>query len=262
MDKEKLGLYLQLGSLLLPGAGEVAGASLGTKALTPILGKTMGKAVSQGIGAGGLSGLVEGVGRGLKEDKNPLLTGVQDSILGALGMGLVGYGAGNITRANFGNKLRKMPDKRRWQKHDLRQTGKKFFGEYIQQRTANTEKGPMYFNSTGVREDWKHNPKVMKGYPTLIRDIEKSKYIGPEDPVHQHDNITLFHKFSDGKNSFYGAELDGGKLIYYKTLNNQKAPEGLPVKTDATSANNIINDLQTNFNPSSLFEKIMTNFRK
>ena len=48
--------------------------------------------------------------------------------------------------------------------------------------------------------------------------------------------------------------------------NGQVTYNNLPVSTapvqNSTPVTNIINDLKTNFNPSSLFERIMTNFRK
>ena len=79
------GGLLEIASAAIPfgGAGKL-GAAAGQK----LLQKSIGRKLSQEIGAGAASGLasggVFGTGRGLIEDKNPLLTGLQDLTCGLL----------------------------------------------------------------------------------------------------------------------------------------------------------------------------------
>ena len=90
------GGLLSIGSAFIPGTAglKVAGA-LG-KTIAPMVGKKIGTEIASGLVSGGLSGAVEGIGRGLIENKNPLQTMTQDSLLGTATGGLGGLAMGKI----------------------------------------------------------------------------------------------------------------------------------------------------------------------
>lgn len=107
--------------------------------------------------------------------------------------------------------------------------------------------------------------------PTLIIKGERNGnaynyYAKPyliKDKVRGHLNIA-----KDKENGqFYQTNFHLRKNKLRDFINNgQITYSDLPFPTapvqNSTPVTNIINDLKTNFNPSSLFEKIMTNFRK
>lgn len=103
--KQKANIALTLATLPI-GAGAKVTQTI-AKPLVPYVGKQIAKTIGQGVGAGAASGAVEGFGRGLVEQKNPILTSVTDSLLGAGFGGLGGLGVGKalkqIARKNLVN---------------------------------------------------------------------------------------------------------------------------------------------------------------
>ena len=108
------GAALEIGSAAIPfgGAGK-----LGAKAGQKLLQKTIGRKLSQEIGAGATSGLASGAlfgtGRGLIEDKNPLITALQDAGLGMFAGGGIGAINGKILLNNHLKQLNEILDKRK-----------------------------------------------------------------------------------------------------------------------------------------------------
>lgn len=84
-------------STLPLGAGATATKAIATK-LTPYVGRRVAKTMAQGIGAGAVGGGVEGIGRGLVEGENPILTGLTGALGGTIFGGLGGLGAGKIAQ--------------------------------------------------------------------------------------------------------------------------------------------------------------------
>jgi len=99
------GAALEIGSAAIPvgGAARLAGGAV--KALAPYVGKKIAQEVGTGLIAGGLSGGVFGTGRGLMEDKNPLVTTAQDALVGSALGGGIGYGVGQIGKKIAYNNL-------------------------------------------------------------------------------------------------------------------------------------------------------------
>lgn len=93
MYKQKTNIGLALATL--PIGGGVLGVNIG-KTLAPFLGKKIGQIVGESAGAGLLSGGLEGFGRGLIEQKNPIKTAVQDGTIGLVAGSLGGLGVGKI----------------------------------------------------------------------------------------------------------------------------------------------------------------------
>lgn len=89
---------IALGLITAPIGGSSALTSNLAKPLTPLLGKKIGQNVAQGIGSGLTGGAVEGFGRGLIENENPLKTMAEDSVTGGTLGGLGGYGLGKIAK--------------------------------------------------------------------------------------------------------------------------------------------------------------------
>lgn len=79
------------------------------KPLVPYVGKKIATSVASGIGGGGLSGAIEGLGRGLIEQENPLLTAAQDMVLGSVGGALVGGVVGKVGKNIAKKQLAKNP---------------------------------------------------------------------------------------------------------------------------------------------------------
>lgn len=93
-------------STLPLGAGATATKAIATR-LTPYVGRQVAKTMAQGIGAGAVGGGVEGIGRGLVEGENPILTGLTGALGGATFGGLGGLGAGKIGQKLAFNNLYK-----------------------------------------------------------------------------------------------------------------------------------------------------------
>ena len=89
-------INLALGLITAPMGGSSLLASKGATALTPLVGKNIGKAISSSAIGGATGSGVAGFGRGLVEDKNPLLTMVSDGTLGLLFGGAFGLAGGKI----------------------------------------------------------------------------------------------------------------------------------------------------------------------
>lgn len=89
-------INLALGLITAPMGGSSLLASKGATVLTPLVGKNIGKAISSSAIGGATGSGVAGFGRGLVEDKNPLLTMVSDGTLGFLFGGAFGLAGGKI----------------------------------------------------------------------------------------------------------------------------------------------------------------------
>ena len=257
-DKALLGLSTMTAPL---GAGEFLTNKLASK-LIPYTGKKIAERTAQGLGSGLVGGSVHGLGRGVIENKNPFFTMLEDGSQSAITGGVLGLASGNLSKSLIDKKLKNFDVKGRRDKYQLKQLGKHYYQDYMQQQKVKTPIGSVYLESEGRSEDWNHNPLAMKNYPYLIEDLKNSEYLGPENPIHNHEKITLFHRLKGKNNEYYIGETPKGKLIYYKTLNNNKnVPAGKLAEANATGTNNIITDNARNFNPS-LFERIIQLFNR
>lgn len=177
--KKWAGAALEIGSAAIPfgGAGKL-GATAGQK----LLQKTIGRKLSQEIGAGTASGLasggVFGTGRGLIEDKNPLLTALQDAGLGMFAGGGIGAINGKILLNNYLKQLNEILDKR------------KDWGIAFQKASGNPEKAintllehkkgfvPDAFNKKGIGKTdlvWGQDGELGYGMAHFIEKRQKQK---------------------------------------------------------------------------------------
>ena len=92
------GAALQIGSAFIPGTLGLKLAGGAIKGLTPIVGRKIAQNVATGVTSGLAGGAVEGLGRGLMENQNPLKTMATDSLAGGLLGGLGGYGLGKVAQ--------------------------------------------------------------------------------------------------------------------------------------------------------------------
>ena len=99
------GAALEIGSAAIPIGGGARLAGSVAKALAPRVGRKIAQEVGTGLVGGALSGGVFGTGRGLMEDKNPLVTAAQDALVGSALGGGIGYGAGQIGKKIAYNNL-------------------------------------------------------------------------------------------------------------------------------------------------------------
>ncbi len=94
------GAALEISSGFVPiASGGTFGAKLGAKFLGKSIGNKLSKEIGSGIVSGAGAGAVFGAGQGLMEDKNPVLTSLQDSLTGAVAGGVLG-GTGGLLQKN------------------------------------------------------------------------------------------------------------------------------------------------------------------
>ena len=105
--KYRLGAALEIGSAAIPmsGVGRI-GAQIGLNALKSNLGRKIAEEIGSGIASGAASGALFGAGRGMLENKNPITTSIQDSLIGGLSGGALGAGGANVVRNIKGQQLK------------------------------------------------------------------------------------------------------------------------------------------------------------
>lgn len=120
------GAGLEVASMFIPGMAGARIAGAGFKMAKPLIGQILKKELTKGAAEGAISGGVYGLGRGMLEDKNPLVTAGQDAASGAA-MGSVLAHLSGKTIANNPEviKLDKTLDKRKdWGIAYRKQSGK------------------------------------------------------------------------------------------------------------------------------------------
>ncbi len=271
------GAALEIGSAALPYSGV---GKLGAKAGQKLLQKSIGKKIAQEIGSGAASGLVSGAmfgtGRGMLEEKNPLLTALQDAALGialgALGGNILGQ-AERFVRGqsikNYGD-IDLLPKEIRKQ---YTQDVKNFYKDYIQEIILDRN-GSINFSKRGVQEQLRWNPKQGQNYPELIKDIKDAKQL-PDVPNLKPDQKPLVDHYElyQGKNGIHHIEVlkDRHKRYYITKDTTNGTPQAVSpgskddilkdthksgshaTSTDAlVSPYNIINDNSKNVNPAPM----------
>lgn len=83
LTKQYIGAALQIGSAAIPvgRAGQI-GAKLGGQLLTKNLGRKLAQDIGSSAIAGGVGSAIYGLGKGISDEKNPILTATADGILG------------------------------------------------------------------------------------------------------------------------------------------------------------------------------------
>lgn len=105
-------------------------------------------------------------------------------------------------------------------------------------------------------------PKDKPNYYTFINTKEPKYKTSVLDMDELKDNYEIVNFFNTNAKRLKGYKnrslAEGGEFL----ITNGNTDGAAHLSALSKASDNIINDLKTNFNPSSLFEKIMTNFRK
>ncbi len=196
---------------------------------------------------GASSGTVEGLGRGLLEDENPLKTAAQDTAIGAtLGAGLGTAGA-NVEKAVRGKELKKINDLKL-----LRKKETNFYKDYIQgTKSRHSQIGDIDYTQSGL-ETISKQPNAGRDFDSLRKELNNADYVDYELPYHKKhgikDNIKGFHKLKNNSKEFLIADTpDGAKYYMSKQIGDLS---NRPSRVEPTSPNNIIAPTQNNLNPS------------
>ncbi len=94
--KNFAGAGLEIGSSLIPAVKGVKIANTVAKAIAPKVGKKISQEIASGLVSGGLAGGVFGLGEGLLQDENPIITALEGLALGSATGALGDYGLGQM----------------------------------------------------------------------------------------------------------------------------------------------------------------------
>ena len=255
--KKWAGAALEIGSAAIPfgGAGRL-GASAGRN----LLQKTLGRKLSQEIGAGAASGLASGAifgtGRGLIEDKNSLITGLQDAAGGLAAGGLIGGAGGYLekaVRANMLENSKPISELTKTQIKNLVKQGKEYYWDYLQWRNLTSPQlGKINFPGTQAGEIRVHNMKMIPKIPEQIRSAQGLRYSNDKPWRHDANNFYKIYNTYKGKNYEYVIRNNANKTgnDFYQIKEVDSAPAYLHHNQALeTEPVNIINDISENINP-------------
>lgn len=289
LAKQWIGAGIQIGSAALPlGAGAAAGTAVGKAVLQKTLGKnalqligesgiggyigretlqkTLGKVISSDIGTGALDGLLGGamygLGNGLMEDKNVLLSTIQDASLGGVTGGLLGGVVGNTQRF-FDSKNLKGYGDIDMLSENLRRQYNKDSRDFYKNYNQGIKLGDIEFSNRGIQEILRWNPMQAQNLPELVNDVKKAKRL-PDVPnlkPEQKPNVSHYEVYQ-GKNGLHHIEVfENGEKRYYVTKDSIDDIEKLTKSSDQTTSlgtlskpNNIINDVTPNINPTNIIK--------
>ena len=254
--KKWAGAALEIGSAAIPfgGAGKL-GATAGQK----LLQKTIGRKLSQEIGAGATSGLVSGgvfgTGRGMIEDKNPLMTGLQDAASGLAAGGLIGGAGGYLekaVRANLLENAKPLNELSQAQIKNLVKRGKDYYQDYLRDTYVSYPLlDKIYFHNSQAGEIRPHNMKMIPRLPEQIRDAQGLRYSNDKPWRDDANNFYKLYNTYKGKTYEYvirnKANKTGNDFYQIKEVDPSSAylhhNQALELEP-----NNIINDISRNIN--------------
>jgi len=173
--KYRLGAALEIGSAAIPmsGVGRI-GAQIGLNALKSNLGRKIAEEIGSGIASGAASGALFGAGRGMLENKNPITTSIQDSLIGGLSGGALGAGGAYLQKGIRANYLEKSkPELGIIPKEaaDLRRAGKQYYNDYLHELKIKTGNGNIInFPNSQAGEIGLHNYKMIPHLPNQIKN--------------------------------------------------------------------------------------------
>lgn len=211
-DKEiaqyRLGAALEIGSAAIPMGGI---GRLGAQAGMDVLKSTLGKKISQEIGsgiAGGLAGgTVFGAGRGMMENKNPIVTAAQDAAAGAILGGTLGAGGAYLQKGILGKKLENSnPEKgiNRNEMNTLRKEGKQYFNDYLNELQIKTNNGDIInFPNSQAGEIALHNYKMIPKLPEQIKTAKNHIQSNDKPERLDADGFQKMYNTYNGKNYEY-----------------------------------------------------------
>ena len=254
------GAALEIGSAALPYSGV---GKLGAKAGQKLLQKTTGKKLAQELGSGAASGLasggVFGAGRGMIEDKNPLITALQDAASGLAGGGLIGGAGGYLEkaiRANLLENSKPLNELSQAQIKNLIKRGKSYYWDYLQGREIiSPHLGKINFSGGQAGEIRAHNMKMVPKIPEQIRGAQGLKYSNDKPWREDANNFYKLYNTYKGKNYEYvirnNANKTGNDFYQIKEVGST------PAYWDQAPAleiepNYIINDISQKVNPAPI----------
>ncbi len=185
-----------------------------TKAITPKIGKKIAKEVSTGIIDGAITGGVYGLGEGLLNDENPVLSSLEGIAIGGITGGTIGLGAGTITKSIVKKDLIKNTKNNRI----------KLSNEYYKNfergvKTYRDDLGEIILSSDSFKETTRQSPQNSIGVIDLSNNIRNAKYLYPEPPEHNHKyKIIRFHRLAGKDFNYLIAENSKGKFYFYKVV--------------------------------------------
>lgn len=244
-DKEianyRLGAALEIGSAAIPigGAGRL-GAQVGLDVLKSGLGKKIAQEIGSGIGGGLASGAVFGAGRGMLENKNPIVTTAQDAAAGAVLGGALGAGGAYLQKGIRDAQLKNYNLDNSSSKA-FRKTAEENYRDYIQGRSINhKDLGQIEFTRKGMDETLSKNPELAKQFPDLPKALQKADYkeTNPLYKVRQDKATEKFHTLKSGDVKHYVAEDKLGNKKFYLSRKDA-AGQGTPPSLGGTSSNSI-----------------------
>ena len=281
------GVILELSSAVIPigGLGKT-GAVVGEQLLKKQLGKKLSQEIGTGVASGAASGAIYGSGRGLIEDKNPLVTAAQDAVGGGIAGSALGATGGAVEKAVRGHELEKFKDSnyiKEIGKKNVVKELKRYYSDYIQGIIKfRDDIGKYYYNGEGIRETIRQKFNKAVEIRELVDNVKKAEYIGPEELNHprKNDLIKRFHRLRYKDTDYIFSEDKYGNIKFHiaknadynikpKEPNEQNNSSGAdisipkpdwlaPVLRGQSGSDNIVNNIITN--NSSVVNSSVNNF--
>lgn len=246
MGKLYGGAALEIASGAIPVGGALGAKVAGqlAKPIIPSVGRKIARTIADNAVRGTLIGSVEGLGRGMLNDENPLKTITQDAVTGAVsGLGLSALGS-NIQKVVRGKQLKSFGDidqldniaRKQYQKN-----AKSYYQDYIQS-TNNNKNGQVDFTKRGIQEQLKWNPQQAQYLPELRNDFKYSKRLPDEPNKDINDKIytDAFEIYRGNYGDHLVERFKDGSRRYYMTRNTSS---GTPHATSTGSKGSVSNSI-------------------
>ncbi|MBO5436012.1 hypothetical protein J6A31_09480, partial [bacterium] len=224
--------------------------------------------------SGSLSGLasggVFGLGRGLIEDKNPLITATEDAVINSLLGSFAGLGAGKVKQQIDATKIQNIDNLENLSKKEykqFKQNTQNYYKDYLQGKIINNKDlGEIAITRKGLDEIINKNPEIAKNFPNLEKDLQNADFLETNElyKPRKDQSTQRFHTLKDTKNKHFIAEDKDGNKKFYLTKADI-TDQGTPSQTEGTSSsdanlssiskiepNHIISDISENVNPSHM----------
>ena len=248
-----------LGALTLLSGGIPSVTRYGASKLSPILGRKLGETIASGTSSGMVAGGVEGFGRGIIEERNPLETMALDAVIGALGGGAVSGAYGRGGQAFRGSRLKqhkKIENMRFEERKKFRNLARSYYDDYIKGTYVKREDlGRIKFGNIGIDEQVSkglHNVDVL---PVLKKQIKEGKYIEQRKDYPRDDIQTFYIIENDLKDKKFeyqiAKDINGNKYYFAKDISGERlypTYRNQHPGSDKASNNSIANQVG-NFNP-------------
>ena len=255
--KKWAGAALEIGSAAIPfgGTGKL-GATAGQKLLQKAIGRKLSQEIGSGTASGLASGAVFGTGRGLIEDKNPLITGLQDATGGLAAGALIGGTGGYLeksVRANLLENAKPLSELSQTQIKNLIKQGKNYYQDYLHDtHVYYPPLDKIYFRNSQAGEIRPHNMKMVPKIPEQIRTSYGLKHSNDKPWRQDANNFYKLYNTHKGKTYEYIIRNNANKTgnDFYQIKEVDSAPAYLHHNQALeTEPVNIINDNSGNINP-------------